>query len=69
MHASLGDSIAAGRPSNWEDTRRPSFAGLYLNFCQIVFVLFIGFERLLAPLLLLCKFRCVAFSLLLLYET
>ncbi|XP_055310764.1 patronin isoform X43 [Sitodiplosis mosellana] len=22
-----GDSIAAGRPSNWEETRRPSFAG------------------------------------------
>lgn len=25
----VGDSIAAGRPSNWEETRRPSFAGLY----------------------------------------
>lgn len=22
-----GDSIAAGRPSNWEDTRKPTFAG------------------------------------------
>lgn len=28
MHIFVGDSIAAGRPSNWEDTRRPSFAGL-----------------------------------------
>lgn len=23
----VGDSIAAGRPSNWEDSRKPSFAG------------------------------------------
>lgn len=23
----LGDNIAAGRPSNWEQARRPSFAG------------------------------------------
>lgn len=23
----LGDSIPAGRPSNWEDTRKPSFSG------------------------------------------
>lgn len=28
----LGDSIAAGRPSNWEQTRRPSFAGNCFEF-------------------------------------
>lgn len=45
MHFFVGDSIAAGRPSNWEETRRPSFAGLY--FCVFVKSLEINLLKLL----------------------
>lgn len=35
INDAIGDSLPAGRPSNWEDTRRPSYAGNDFNKLKI----------------------------------